>query len=121
MSQLYTRILLWHKLTAQVTGGLALCSSKRMLNRAEAEDWAARLENVAADVRQFLHDATFVLDAKGQPVVQSGVKAESPTPRFFTKEGTDVAPRNTNPSENSSNATSPHKTGGVRVATRKQK
>lgn len=69
MTDLYTRILLWHKLVAMQTGGLALCSAKHRLNVTEARGWIEALRNVSDDIEAFLKDGTFVLDGKGQRVV----------------------------------------------------
>lgn len=108
------------------TGGLALCSAKRTLNRTEAMGWATTLENVAADIRQFLKDGTFTLDDKGRPMVQSDVGGEQrPEPQFFNRESTQetaheeqvaTTPNSSIPSD----AVSPRTAGGVRIATRKK-
>lgn len=65
LTDLYGRILLWHKLVAQQTGGLALCSAKRKLNRDEAKGWSGMLRAVANDIDWFLKKGAFALDDKG--------------------------------------------------------
>lgn len=118
MTDLYRRILLWHKLVAMQTGGLALCSSRHRLNRDEATGWATALENVAADMRQFLSDGTFILDDKGQRVVRSGVESERPSNR--QQEARHVARSEEGNPVNPSAATGPTRAGGRRIATRKK-
>src|SRR5882672_4138129 len=99
------------------TGGLALCSAKRKLNRDEACGWAAALENVSADIRQFLDDGTFVLDDRGQRMVRSITASPDKTVRSPQEEA-DVVNTASNPERSSSSeAVSPRKTGGLRVAT----
>ncbi len=120
MTDLYRRILLWHKLVAMQTGGLALCSAKHRLNRVEATGWADALQNVADDIRAFLHDGTFVLDDKGRRVLGYVGDAK---PRPETGGGPDgvgseegrLRPKGRVDSE----AVSPKKAGGLRVARRK--
>lgn len=69
MTDLYSRILLWHKLLAMQTGGLALCSAKHRLNRDEARGWANAARNVADDIDAFLGTGAFILDDRGARVV----------------------------------------------------
>lgn len=71
MTELYRRVLLWHKLVAQQTGGMALCSARHRLNRDEAMGWATALRNVADDIETFLDIGAFTLDDRGQRVVAS--------------------------------------------------
>lgn len=71
MSDLYARVLLWHKLIAMCTGGLALCSARHRLNRDEAKGWSTTLRNVADEIDAFLLDGTLILDDKGQRVIKS--------------------------------------------------
>lgn len=71
MSDLYNRVLLWHKLVAVVTGGLALCSAKHKLNRTEAEGWVRSLRDTADEIESVIQDRGFILDSKGQRVVAS--------------------------------------------------
>lgn len=121
MTDLYRRILLWHKLLAMQTGGLALCSARHKLNRDEAKGWSGAARNVADDIDAFLHDGTFVLDDKGQRVVHSGTEgttgplAQEDRHEVGSKEGSDPKGRI------GSEAASPtRKAGGLRVATRRK-
>ncbi len=115
MTDLYHRILLWHKLVAMQTGGLALCSAKHRLNRVEATGWVDALQNVADDMRAFLHDGTFVLDDKGQRVLGYVGDAK---PRGGPDE---VGSEGNRPKGRvDSKAASPTRAGGLRVARRKQ-
>lgn len=89
MTDLYNRILLWHKLLAMQTGGLALCSARHTLNRGEAQGWSDTARNVADDIDQFLRDGTFILDDRGVRVVQSKNNvARVPTRRTATRRKT---------------------------------
>jgi len=73
MTELYRRILTWHKLVAQVTGGLALCSARHKLNRTEALAWADGLRDVSDEIRSVVETGAFILDDKGRRVVGSKV------------------------------------------------
>lgn len=117
MSELYTRVLLWHKLVAMQTGGLALCSARHRLNRDEARIWIDTLRNVADDMTQFLLDGTFILDSKGQRVVQSAGEGASPeTAREVQHVATHAKPHSgTDP------RATDRKVGGPRVANRRAK
>lgn len=129
MSELYHRVLLWHKLVAQVTGGLALCSAKRNLPRTDAVAWAETLRNVSDEIQAVLAGQPFILDDKGRPVAQSGryetVTLPAPAPKFFNKETAhevEVACTTAqDPSELTASQRGPQvkKTGGLRVARRK--
>lgn len=115
LSDLYSRILLWHKLVAMQTGGLALCSAKRKLNVTEATGWVEGLRKVADDIEAFLRDGTFVLDDRGQRVVALTGERTSLEPA--EQGGRHVGSRNEEKGTQTP-ATSP-KAGGRRVATRK--
>ena len=78
---------MWHRLVCLTTGGLALCSAKKKLNRAEAISWIEQLRNVADDIQAALEDTDTVLDAKGRRVVGSGTRRASRGPQFFNQEG----------------------------------
>lgn len=52
------------------TGALALCSAKHRLNRDEARGWASAARNVADDIEAFLETGAFILDDRGQRVVE---------------------------------------------------
>lgn len=119
MSDLYRRVLMWHKLVCTTTGGLALCSAKRKLNPAEAMTWIDLLRTVADDIESVLHDAPAVLDAKGQRVVGSGAaRADIPLPR--TREaGHVVVNKSITLREGATDPIKP-RVGGPRVARRKQ-
>lgn len=124
MSELYARVLLWHKLVAQTTGGLALCSAKKALNRAEATSWVVALRNVSDEIQSVLDGAGFLLDSKGQRVSDDGAKTGRTSQFFDSKGAHDVEPH-TNPSDELTpkRAVSPPKKAGglsVRVATRKK-
>ncbi len=69
MTELYSRVLMWHKLVAQTTGGLALCSARHKLNRAEALDWVEKLRNVSDEIDSVIQGRGFILDDRGQRVV----------------------------------------------------
>ena len=71
MTELYSRVLLWHKLVAKTTGGLALCSAKRTLPRGEAVLWLNALRNVADEIESVLAGEGFILDERGQRMVRS--------------------------------------------------
>lgn len=98
MPELYPRLLLWHKLVAMQTGGMALCSVKRKLNREEFKGWATMLRNVADEIDAFLCDGSFILDDKGQ--------------RMFPSTGEDGS--------GTTERAASRKAGGLRVATRKK-
>lgn len=116
MPELYPRLLLWHKLVAMQTGGMALCSVKRKLNREEFKGWSTTLRNVADDIDAFLDTGSFILDDKGQRVVQSGTDRANPqtSEREAQHEVADI------PKSPDTRAVS-RKAGGLRVATRKTK
>ena len=78
MSELYHRVLLWHKLVAMQTGGLALCSVRHKLNRDEAMRWIEGLRNVADDIQAVVDGAPAVLDMKGQRVIGSPAPVTAP-------------------------------------------
>ena len=78
MTELYRRVLLWHKLLAQQTGGLALCSVKHRLNRDEATGWSTMLRNVADEIDSVIAGTGFILDERGQRVVQSQAVQQAP-------------------------------------------
>ncbi len=82
MTELYNRLLIWHKLICQQTGGLALCSAKRKLNRDEARGWIEAFRNVADDIQAVLDGTPRIIDDRGRRVVESGT-GEKPEPRFF--------------------------------------
>lgn len=115
MTPLYTRLLLWHKLTAMCTGGLALCSAKHRLNRAEATGWVTALRNVSDDIQAFLDTGEFILDSKGQRMV--GCAVLSGKIDMVSQEIRDE-PAGEKPA--TAGAASTKKTGGLRVATRKK-
>ena len=118
MSELYQRVLLWHKLTAQTTGGLALCSVKFKLNREDTLRWIETYRNVADEMESVLAGGGFILDEKGRRLVGS-TGGKKPTSRFFTKDGdADVEPFLESVSK-SPLAASPPKAGGLRIAKRK--
>lgn len=119
MSDLYARILLWHKLVAMQTGGLALCSARHRLNRDEADGWATTLENVAADMRQFLDTGTFILDDKGQRVVDCVGEKASLANRSEQEVSHEVASAPPHHIGTQNQAVG-RKAGGFRVATRKK-
>lgn len=98
---LFRRVLLWHKLIAQVTGGIALTSSKRALNREQATEWSTSLRNVADEIDAVLAGKSFILDERGQRMVGSAPGAGTPV------------------SVAESGAAS-RKAGGLRTATRKK-
>ncbi len=104
MTELYARVLLWHKLVAMVTGGLALCSARHRLSRDEAQGWSRSLRNVADEIDSVVAGGPFILDDKGQRVVKSTDRAalagtnglegdELPPPRTATGGGVRVARR----------------------------
>lgn len=115
VSDLYHRVLLWHKLICMQTGGLALCSVKHRLNRDEALKWVAAFRNVADDIEAVLAGQPFILDDKGQRIVKSA--GEETTSRA-AQEVRHVEPAHI---ENSVEQKAPSpKAGGRRVATRKK-
>lgn len=116
MTVLYQRVLLWHKLLAMQTGGLALCSARHRLNRDEAKGWSDAARNVADDIDAFLHDGTFVLDDRGRRVV--GLLGEDETLLVRIREVQHVGTQAKSHAE-LSEATG-RKAGGLRVATRKK-
>lgn len=124
MSELYQRVLMWHKMICQTTGGLALCSAKHRLNREEASRWVTYLRDAADDIQTFLDTGQFVLDSKGQRVVKSATAKTTPEPQFFSKEGEpdEVAhPKQSNQTlERSNSGATSRKIGGLRVATRRK-
>lgn len=113
---LYSRILLWHKLLAMQTGSLALCSAKHRLNRDEARGWATAARNVADDIDAFLGTGAFILDDRGARVVDyTSGNGSAPTAR----EVQDVT--QATPSHSGNSGTVGRKSGGLRVARRKTK
>lgn len=118
MTDLYRRVLLWHKLVAQTTGGLALCSAKHKLNRDEATGWATALRNVADEIDEVLAGGAFILDEKGRRLVGS-VSANGGADR----EVQDVKPDKPLSVATPNQAVSPPsktRAGGLRIAKRKQ-
>jgi|HubBroStandDraft_3_1064219.scaffolds.fasta_scaffold00924_15 hypothetical protein len=119
MTELYFRLLLWHKLIAQQTGGLALCSVKHKLNREEARGWIEALRNVSDDIQAVLDGAPPVIDSKGRRVVGLDVGTK-PEPRFFSKGDADVKqPGHVNPSMGVDGGVINRKNGGPRVLRKK--
>lgn len=118
MSVLYTRVLLWHKLLAMQTGGLALCSARHKLNRDEARGWADAARNVADDIEAFLETGAFILDDKGARVVDCAIGSNAMGVKTGTGGPLHVV---TQPKSHAelSKATG-RKAGGLRVATRKK-
>lgn len=127
MTDLYSRILLWHKLLAMQTGGLALCSAKHRLNRDEARGWSTAARNVADDIEAFLDTGAFILDDRGQRMVwssgedkvsatlnQIGERHHAPQPDPLALS----APAKI-PDHPSNGKTVGRKSGGLRVARRK--
>ncbi len=123
LSELYQRVLLWHKLVAQTTGGLALCSAKGRLPRGEALAWTDALRRVSDEIQSVLDGTGFILDSKGQRLVGSVTGRASP--EFFNKESINekVASDTNNGMVNVGvkQAVGPQKAGGLRVAKRKTK
>lgn len=127
-SPLYNRILLWHKLVAQTTGGLALCSAKGKLPREEALRWVAALRNVSDEIQSVLDGTGFILDTHGRRVVGSGTETRA-SPKFFDSTGgsDEVGQDARTTGTQSGRQSSPKPAGGptvakrsVRVATRKR-
>lgn len=119
MADLYHRILLWHKLLAMQTGGLALCSAKHRLNRSEAAMWSHNCRNVADDIDQFLHDGTFILDDRGARMVDCGIGSTPEGVKTGTGGPSHVATQSKSHAD--LNKATGRKAGGLRVATRKTK
>lgn len=129
MSELYHRVLLWHKLVCQTTGGLALCSAKHRLNRDEAQGWIEYLRNVADDIQAILDGAAPVLDGKGRRMLGSGTATDGDRHRFFDKGGVHEVASKPSGKTQASQGTSTlvkeaeaavRKGSGPRVATRKR-
>lgn len=123
MTEVYARVLLWHKLIAMQTGGMALCAAKHRLNQTEARGWVDAFRNVADDIEKFLTDRTFVLDDKGQrvvgsPIASSLAEGTAGTKASTTREGDHVEPGTSRNVPHQ--APVPRKAGGLRVATRKK-
>lgn len=114
MADLYPRLLLWHKLVCMQTGGIALCSAKRKLNRDEAKGWSTVLRNVADEIDAFLRDGSFILDNKGQRMYATAIERASPSTDTEAQHVTGA-----NPQTPDTRAVS-RKAGGLRVATRKK-
>lgn len=117
MTHLYRRILLWHKLIAQQTGGIALCAAKHKLNRDEARGWSTMFRNVADEIDAFLRDGSFLLDERGQRVFPSG--ADGARQQKQEAEHENVASLGSVEGIQTQAASPPKRTGGLRVATRK--
>lgn len=117
MTDLYSRILLWHKLLAMQTGGLALCSARHKLNRDEARGWVNAARNVADDIEAFLDTGAFILDDRGARMV--GLQGEDEIPLARSQEVPHVATQTPSHSRNSEAVG--RKSGGLRVARRKTK
>lgn len=120
MTDLYSRILLWHKLLAMQTGSLALCSAKHRLNRDEARGWADAARNVADDIETFLETGAFVLDDRGARVVSSVSEDEDQLSKR-AREVQDVATQTTPSHSGTHSEAVGRKSGGLRVARRKTK
>lgn len=117
MTDLYSRVLLWHKLLAMQTGGLALCSARHRLNRDEARGWSTAARNVSDDIEQFLKDGTFVLDDRGVRVVDCAVAERS-----LEVQDVDTQPKSQlEPSFGKISGAVRRKSGGLRIAKRKTK
>lgn len=120
MTDLYRRVLLWHKLTAQCTGGMALCSAKHKLNKEEARGWIKRLRNVSDEIEAVIRGYGFILDDKGERVVESETAKTEHEPQFFNRESTDEVAETTTKPQNAQ-AAALSRGGGrtLRKATRK--
>lgn len=118
MTDLYSRILLWHKLLAMQTGGLALCSAKHKLNRAEAAMWSHNARNVADDIDAFLETGAFILDDRGARMVDCAVGSTPEGVKTGTGGPKHVAMQVT-PSHSGNSEAVGRKSGGLRVARRK--
>lgn len=116
VTELYRRVLLWHKLVAQTTGGLALCSAKHRLNRDEATSWATALRNVADDIQAAVTGAAFVLDNNGRRVVD----CVSERPAVQNQEAQHVASSEEGSPMGVGSGAAGRKSGGLRVANRKK-
>lgn len=78
------------------TGGIALCSAKRKLNRTEAVGWSSMLRSVADDIDAFLETGTFLLDDRGQPMVKSTLsRSTGPMSVMDTPRSDEMAPPRT--------------------------
>lgn len=116
MPDLYSRLLLWHKLVAMQTGGMALCSVKRKLNHDEFRGWATVLRNVADEIDAFLRDGSFLLDDRGQRMYPATVERASLSANTEAQHVTGANPQKTPDTRAVS-----RKAGGLRIATRKPK
>lgn len=115
-------MLLWHKLVASTTGGLALCSAKHRLNRDEASNWARILRDVSDEIQEVLAGRPFILDGKGQRVVQSG-SGGIPSPLFFAKDSVhdvEVERAGVNPAETIPDGPVRAQRAGPRIATKRK-
>lgn len=120
VSELYHRLLLWHKLVAQQTGGLALCSVRHRLNRDEARGWSTMLRNVADEIDSVIEGRGFILDDRGQRVVESSAAKRMRTDRQEARHVATPTPKLSSETMGKSEAVS-RKVGGPRVVTRKSK
>lgn len=121
---LYSRILLWHKLLAMQTGGLALCSAKHRLNRDEARGWADAARNVADDITAFLETGAFILDDRGQRMIDCAIGSTPEGVKTGTRRRRDVviqAILRTDSSFGNISEAVGRKPGGLRIAKRKTK
>jgi len=54
--QLSHKVIRWHKLLAEVTGGLSLRMVKKSITKRECLEWSQQVITVAEEMRKFAHD-----------------------------------------------------------------
>lgn len=113
---LRNRLLLWHKLLCLCTGDITLTYAKDGLKRSQVITWIRYLRNVADELESVLAGNGYILDGRGERVVDSGT---GPEMMGGTARGTaheKVATVTTDPIRKATD----RKVGGLRVATRKK-
>lgn len=112
---LRNRLLLWHKVLAQLTGTLSLCYGGSGLRKASLMDWVERLRSVADDIQAVAENRAPVLDEQGLRMMKSlGATAPTEGVSVNSEKSDEVTPERSGRRQPGSGTTGP------RVATRKK-
>lgn len=93
-TDLRQRLLLWHRVLAQMSGTLSLSYGGSGLKKSALDEWATRLETVALDMRSITSVANSRLDIDQRAVLRSAARTaplghETEGAMFFGKEKRD--------------------------------
>ena len=73
-TDLRQRLLLWHRVLAQMTGTLSLSYGGKGLKKSALDEWATRLETVATDMRSISGPENSRLDMSTREVLRSAAR-----------------------------------------------